>query len=325
MTESEKNKVKKILVIQIKQLGDCILTEPVFRALKKKWNDSRTSFLVSSSFSSLFENNPYIDEIIGYNFKKPFSAVASIRRRKFDVVFDFLGNPRSRILTLLSGAFIKAGFKKKLSGFFYNVNAERAPSDEYAVDTKFRLLSSCGIEDEPGIAKIYLTDEEKKLFSRFSDYIAISPVSRRPARRWRKDYFARLADSLIGNCGKKVVFLWGPGEREYMDEIISMMKGKALLAPPTTPREIALLLRRCRLLVTNCNGMKHIAVACGTPTITIHGPTHWKSWHPPDERHKVIYADVPCLFCGRRKCDDMRCMRELKPETVEKKIVEMLK
>ena len=317
--------MKKILVIQIKQLGDSILTEPVFKALKNKWHDARTSFVVSSSYASLFENNPYIDEIIRYNFKKPFSAIAEIRRRKFDIVLDFLGNPRSRLLTLFSGASIKAGFKKKLSGVVYNVNVERSSSDEYIVDTKFRILRACGIDDEPEIAKIYLTDKEKISFSRFSDYIAISPVSRRPARRWRQDYFARLADTLIENYGKKVVFVWGPGEREYVDEIISMMNEKAELSPPTTPREVAALISSCRLLITNCNGTKHIAVACGTPTLTIHGPSHWKSWHPPDERHKVIYADVPCLFCGRRKCYDMRCMSELKPETIEKKIIEMLK
>ena len=112
------NRVKKILVIQIKQVGDCILTEPVFPALKKAFPGSKTSFLASRHFAPLFRNNPFIDEVILYDFNNPVKMLQRFFLRKFDIIFDFLGNPRSRILTAFAVAPLKIGFKKRGSCFY---------------------------------------------------------------------------------------------------------------------------------------------------------------------------------------------------------------
>lgn len=323
--------MKRILVIQIKQIGDCILTEPVFSALKNAFPGCRTCFVVGSHFSPLFQGNPFIDEVISYDFKKPLKAIFEIAAKKFDIIFDFLGNPRSRLLTFFARAPVKIGFKKTGSSFFYGIEIPRADGIEYTVKTKFRFLSALGIKGDEEIPKIYLKQAEKDKFAVFRRnfsskfLIAVSPVSRRSARRWEKEYFAQLSDGLLERCPATVVFLWGPGEEEYIEEIISMTKKKPVVAPSTNLRDLAALLSNCDLLITNCNGMRHISVAVGTPTLTIHGPTHWQSWQPPGERHRVVFADVPCLFCGKRKCEDMRCMKQLKPVTVEKAAVEMLK
>ncbi|MFH1352785.1 MAG: glycosyltransferase family 9 protein [bacterium] len=322
--------MKKILVIQIKQIGDCILTEPVFPALKNAFPGCRTCFVVGSHFSPLFQGNPFIDEVIPYDFNKPVKMLQKFFLKKFDIIFDFLGNPRSRMLTVFTRAPLKVGFKKRGSFFFYNLRAERPSGVEYAAATKFRLLEAAGVREKPGIPKIYLSEKEIEKFSEFAGgtegtkIVAVSPTSRRPARRWRKEYFAELADRFVLR-GLKVIFVWGPGEENYIRDIVSMMKEKPVVAPPTDLRELAALICNCDLLVSNCNGTRHISVASGTPTLTVHGPTHWKSWKPPDEKHEVIFSGVPCLFCGKRECEDMRCMEQLKPVTVEKAAVEMLK
>ena len=197
---------------------------------------------------------------------------------------------------------------------------------EYATATKFRLLEAYGIEAPAGVTKVYLSDTE---VNRFSNYaagltIAISPTSRRPARRWKKEYFAELADALIRKHKVRIVFVWGPGEDNYVREIAAMMKEEAEITLPTKLTELAAMLKNCALLVGNCNGVRHLAVAVGTPTLAIHGPTHWKAWKPPNGKHEVIYSDVECIFCGRRECKSMICMKNLKPSAVEKKVSEML-
>ncbi|MBA3051577.1 MAG: glycosyltransferase family 9 protein [Candidatus Omnitrophota bacterium] len=322
--------IKEILVIQIKQIGDCILTEPVFRALKEKYLGCRTSFVVSSAFSGIFENNPYIDEVISYNFKKPFAELIKIRKKKYDVVMDFLGNPRSRGLTLFARSPLKLGFTKKGSAFFYTKTVPASSGPEYVSDTKFRMLAALGISASPRPIKIYLTDEEKKMFADYSrekgraGLVAISATSRRPARRWTKEHFAELADILMRSHGLMPVFVWGPGEEDYVKSVMDMMKEKALMAPPTKLRELASLLYNCKLLVSNDNGVRHLAAAVGTPTLVMTGPTFRECWTPKEKEHRALQADVPCIACSRTECDSMICMKDLRSEEVVKEAADML-
>jgi ADP-heptose:LPS heptosyltransferase len=74
----------------------------------------------------------------------------------------------------------------------------------------------------------------------------------------------------------------------------------------------------CRLVVTNCNGPKHIAVALGVPTVTIHGSSDPVSWNPPHPKHLVARLDnLFCIGCGLNRCPyHLECMTQLKPETV---------
>ncbi|MBA3066127.1 glycosyltransferase family 9 protein [bacterium] len=330
MTESEKNKAKEILVIQIKQIGDCILTEPVFRALKEKWPDCRTSFVVSSAFAALFQNNPYIDEVISYNFKKPAAELLRRRKRHYDIAIDFLGNPRSRALTLFARAPLKLGFTKKGSFLFYTKTAPASSGPEYVSDTKFRLLAPLGIVSLPQPIKIYISEEEKKLFVDYGKdnggaaFVAISPTSRRPARRWTKEHFAKLADILIRRHGVMPVFVWGPGEEDYVKSVMGMMKEKALLAPPTKLRELAALLNNCALLVSNDNGVRHLAAAVGTPTLVITGPTFRECWTPKEKQHRAVQSDVKCIACSKRECESMICMKQLMQEEVASEAADML-
>ena len=104
--------------------------------------------------------------------------------------------------------------------------------------------------------------------------MALSPVSRRRYKRWSLDQFARVADWLVERYGARILLLWGPGEREVVDEVQRLMINQALLSPETaTIKELGALLERSDLLISNDNGTKHIAVARDVPTITIHGPS----------------------------------------------------
>ena len=67
---------------------------------------------------------------------------------------------------------------------------------------------------------------------------------------------------------------------------------QARVTPATSLREMAALLARCDLVVSNDNGPMHIAAAVGAPTVTIYGPTDPKAWNP---------AACATRFCRRRR------------------------
>src|SRR5205823_2351989 len=109
-------------------------------------------------------------------------------------------------------------------------------------------------------------------------WVGIIPTHRRASRRWPLDSFAELAHQLK-QSGYAVRLFWGPGEQEYVERL-QRIAPKAQLIPPTSLRQMAALLSRCLLVVTNDNGPMHIAAAVGTPTVTIYGPTDPYAWNP---------------------------------------------
>jgi ADP-heptose:LPS heptosyltransferase len=95
------------------------------------------------------------------------------------------------------------------------------------------------------------------------------------------------------------------------------MQGPSTLAPRTGWDDLAALVRRLALLVSNDSGPKHLAVALGIPTVTVFGPTHPGAWQPPSGPHTVVEATgLACLHCNHTRCPlpgdrNMRCMRDL--------------
>ena len=60
----EKKDVKNILVIKLRQLGDVLLTTPVFENLKKHFENANVYAYVYKDAEEILDENPYIDGII---------------------------------------------------------------------------------------------------------------------------------------------------------------------------------------------------------------------------------------------------------------------
>jgi ADP-heptose:LPS heptosyltransferase len=86
----------------------------------------------------------------------------------------------------------------------------------------------------------------------------------------------------------KVLWAYGPGEEQEIDELRSMAKGSGYKIPATSLRELAAMIASADLFIGNSNGPSHIAVAVNTPSIQLHGPTKLTSWCPQTSRHRGI-------------------------------------
>ena len=89
-----------------------------------------------------------------------------------------------------------------------------------------------------------------------------------------------MSDKIITKYNIKVILIWGPGEEDTIKEIINNMKSKPIVAPRTTVREAAALMKRCGSVVSNDGGMLQIAVSQGVPVTAIYGPTDEKVYGP---------------------------------------------
>lgn len=315
----------KILIIQLRRIGDVLLTTPVIRALREKFPRARIDFLVEKPGAEILQGNPYLNNILVYNKKEQVNWLRRVRGEHYDVILDFLRNPRTGWLTLLSGARYRIAFRNRWRDFFYNVRVKPDPVPKYVPAFKLDMLKSFGIENNNVVLDLAVSEKDGARVRQWlsqegihdSDLLlGISPTSRRQARRWRKTGFAEVADYLIQKHKAKVVFLYGPGEEGYVDDILQMCKETALKHPSLTVGELTALIKQLKLFVGNDNGPMHIAQAFAIPTVVIFGPTQSVNWSDPQPRNRVVKSDVDCLECNRQECEKMSCMEKVSAEKV---------
>ncbi|MBI4247946.1 MAG: glycosyltransferase family 9 protein [Elusimicrobia bacterium] len=345
----------KILVIQLKRIGDVILTTPVFDALRRRYPQAQIDFLVESPSHEAVRDHPCLNRVLIYDPRTPLRWIAALRREGYDWVIDFLGTPRSAIIAAASGAAVKAGPGHVFSAWAYSHKFIENAATEYAAVAKLKMLAQLGLELPARAPELYfaLSPDEKdqaarQLQSIFpgagrvgGDYgphepplIGLAPHSRRITRQWPQAHFIELGRRITRQIGADLIVFWGPGEKAEAKAIAAGIGDRARACPQTkTLNQLGAYLWHCDALVTNCNGPRHIATALGIPTLTVHGSSDPAAWNPPPENAETENSRFPfirredlfCIGCRKNRCPyELQCLRDLSPQVVFDKLMRLL-
>jgi lipopolysaccharide heptosyltransferase II len=164
-----------------------------------------------------------------------------------------------------------------------------APEDETHVG---RLLTRWGL------------DQHKPL-------VVICPGARSHIKRWYPDRFALLTDRLVDEAEAEAVFTGEPEEGPIVQEILGLMRHRAHNAiGATTIRQLAALMRRAKLVITNDSASLHLACAMRTPVLALFGPTDPRKYGPTGPHDRVIQRRLFCVPCEQALCRfNHECMR----------------
>ncbi|HRY30095.1 MAG TPA: glycosyltransferase family 9 protein [Elusimicrobiota bacterium] len=327
----------KILVIQLRRIGDVIVTLPVVSALRAQFPQARIDFLVEPAAAPVVRGFPGVDDALVFEKRHFWRWAWDIRRRGYDWVLDFMNNPRTAQIALLSGAPVRAGFEAPLWGRVYTHRLPRPSVPQYAVQSKFDLLRALGLTPSvPALPEIRVTEEDfspvggwwkEKSMDAYAERVAVMPAHRRPIRRWPAHKFSELIRLLNGKKDRAVILFGGPGEEGYIAGLRAPFSERVFAAPVAGLRQAAALLSRCHVAVTNCSGLMHLAVAVGTPTLTVYGPTWPESWNPRVRPHRYVQTSgLRCIGCNRDECPYAHeCLEWISAERVCGETESMLK
>lgn len=319
---------RTILVVQLRRLGDVILTMPALEALKRKYPNAKLDFLVEAPGAEAVAGHPAIDEALVYDAVDAWEALIwafKIRARRYDWVIDFLANPRTALLTALSGAAVKAGPAHVARRWAYNHRMRQSPQVCYAALEKVRWLSGLGIapEDAPELPHLMLAPRPMTV----ENVVGLVPPSRKETRRWPAPSYARLGRLLRDKHGCKLKVFWGPGEKDLADEVVRGIGAGACVIDETRGiKDLARELVTCRVVVGNCAGPKHLALALGVPTVTIHGSSDPVAWTPVHADHRCVrLEELHCIGCRLNDCPyNLECLRQLPAERVLPSVEQLL-
>ncbi len=295
---------RRILLMQLRAIGDVILTTPAIRVLRRHFPEARIDFLANAAPAEVLENNPHLHEVLIYPYSPNdlgglIRQAQKLRHKRYDVVIDFLGTAATALLSRFSGAPVRVGYRLRFRRIAYTHHEIGYRGDIYNALTKFSLLRPLGINEAESAPEMFVPAEEERWANDYFDrtglanqsVIALAPQAKRLLRRWPGDGFAAVA-SWMQDQGHRVILIWAPGERDYIETVSKKIRPEPIISEPTSLMQSAALLKRCRLLVCNCGGAKHVAVAVGTRTFTIHGPTDPRVWTPPNDPHDPRHAFV---------------------------------
>jgi ADP-heptose:LPS heptosyltransferase len=160
--------------------------------------------------------------------------------------------------------------------------------------------------------------------------VAIHPSASCPSKRWMPERFAQVADRLVQERGVKVCVVAGTSETAHTDRMVGAMRQPVVnLAGRLRVAELAALLARCRLLISNDSGPVHVAAAVGTPVVDIFGRNQRglspRRWGPLGEGHVILHKEVGCVTCLAHQCDiEFLCLTSLGVEEVYQAAVSVL-
>lgn len=326
--------IRRVLAIRHRAGGDLLLSTPALHALRRGLPGARIEVLTARGFSGLLEGSADVDRVLAFDRRSLRSQARlyfALARGGYDLVLDLVSNPRSAFLAALTRARVRVGYDLPGRSWAYTLRLPREPVGpagpvlRYAPEAALDQVRALGIPATDATLRFTVTAEaaarisawmaEQGLGAHGRPVVACLPAGSWPAKTWAAERFAEVMDSLAEIAD--VVWLWGPGERELADSCRARMRAPSRPAPATDWQGLGALLARCALLVGNDSGPKHVAVAVGTPTVTVFGPTHPRTWHPPTGPHRALVAEgLACLHCNANVCPlpgdaHMRCMRDV--------------
>ncbi len=127
-----------------------------------------------------------------------------------------------------------------------------------------------------------------------------------------------MADRLIDALGVEVVLTGEPDEASIIQEITTAMRHRAHSAIGcTTIRQLAALMQRASLVLTNDSASLHLAGAVGVPVLALFGPTDPRKYGPTGARDRVIQRRLFCVPCEQAQCRfNHECMRFIPADEV---------
>lgn len=314
MTAIDKGQVSRILLITLSNIGDIILTTPVIRVLARNFPLSRIDVMVGPNGRDIFDKDPRIFKLIIYD---KYSGLAEKRRLqlklkklKYDLVVDL----RNTVLPIL------------LMPRFRTSPIQTFPrSIVHKKDKHLYRLHPLGLDDLKEGSYIYVGPEDEHYADKLikdngmSDpIVVINPGAKSHLKRWTPEGFADVADRLSSGNKASVVFVGLGDDTQIANEIRHRMKSRSCdLTNRTNIRQLAALLKRARLVITNDSAPLHVGCAVGTRVLAVFGPTDPKKYGPTGEFDVTINKKLFCSPCESAVCKYAHeCMKLISADEV---------
>lgn len=246
---------------------------------------------------------------------RTLAFLARMQEEQYDLAIQLHGSGVfSNPFTVLLGARYTVGFTRPNEtdlGLDFSV---LYPSEGREVHGLLSLMLALGTPDTGDHTELTVLPEDRMELQEHPvlgawlasgrPLVGMHPGARVVTRCWALDRFAAVGVYLVEEYGAEVVITGGKDEWAMCEQLRTLMRQPALnAAGQTNMGALAALIERLHLFISNDSGPAHLAVAIGTPSITIFGAARIEEWATGDPvRHRLLSVHVPCRPCYLSEC-----------------------
>jgi heptosyltransferase-2 len=335
----------KILLMRFSSLGDVVLATAAANAIKQVRPDAELVFLTKPAYAPLLQGQGALSEV--WALKGGSLAMARrIRSARFDAVLDLQGKLRSRLFSAFSGArsvrMKNHALHRRLKVWFPALAAGAPPPvAERGVRAAAELLNFpfSGAVSLPSLAldgqAIAWVDRILKSHGvqDGETLIGFCPGAAWFTKRWHPGNYAQ-AMGLLAGPGRRFVFVGDAVDAALAKRIVAYARKGAdqaiIAAGQTDLPQLAALLKRCHVLLSNDSGPMHVAGALGVPVVALFGPTvEAFGFFPQGPKSLVLQRELSCRPCSVHGTDTCplgthACMEKIAPFEVARAVEGML-
>ncbi len=311
----------RILLICLSGAGDVLMTTPTVKEIRKIYPKAHIDYLVmqGKAAEGVLKNNKFIDKVIYFNFQqkgiiKSLQFIKKLRKNKYSLSITFYPQARYHysVISYLIGAKTRIGFsyasrKIDLNKFFFHKTLEEK-FNIHCVENNLKIISLLNGKRE--VKGELHNPIDKKSIKSAEKYFKKNKIKRAVVihagsgttknfylKRWPVERFAEITRKLKENKGIQIILVGGSKERELNETIIKeskLKKNKEIFLFRGNIEEVAAIIKKARLVISNDTIMGHLAAAVGTPVVALFGPTSWENSGPYTKNKKIL--------CKRPKC-----------------------
>ena len=280
-----------ILLLQLKRIGDLILTTPAIHAVRGTFPDATLILIVSREAAALLPAIEGVDRTLIFKRKlSDLSIYHTVTWERFDYCIDFTRNDRSALLTSLSRAkkrimAPRVRNQSRLNASAYNELLQHRMHEMHTIDYNLALLGPLGIRDASAAIRLQIP------FKIDNPFIIFHPGSAWTEKFWDAQRWAKTIDHARTVSKVTVVITGGtsPSELKHIAEIKSKLSGTVVdLSGKTDLLTLAALIAQARLVVTVDSAPMHLAAATKTSQVVLFGPTNPFHWRPRESTALIL-------------------------------------
>jgi len=343
----EKERIKKILVVNVNWVGDVLFSTPAIRALRKHYPEAHIACMVVPRCKEILELSPHLNELIIYDEKGKdrglvgkLKLISALKARHFDCVFLFHRSLTRTLMVALSGIRERVGIYNPKRGFLLTRKVKPQPLDIHKVEQFLNIVKGMGVGEHGKDMELFIGEEDEAFAGEFlksrgigkgEQFIILNPGGNWDLKRWPAENFAELGDRLHEKYKVAIIMTGAKKDIDLGGKIAGMMKHKPVIAcGETNLRQLAAIMKRASLVISNDSGPMHIAVSQAAKTIALFGPTDPKVTGPYGRGiYKVLQKSsgkpgckIPCY---NLRCEEALCMKAVTVEDVLREAERLLK
>jgi len=327
---------ERLLIAMPTWLGDAVMATPALRMLRRALPGTTIGGLFKPGPEAVFDGLEVFDRVHlrrSTGVLGPKMTGFRLRPERYDAALLLSNAFSTALIARVAGIGRRVGYRRDARGPLVTdgitppKRADGSWAPVPAVEYYWTLANHLVRGDEPNRPDdawmaLAITERDRAeadaaltpaLGSSWADepYAVLVPGGSKDEKRWPAERFGALAAWLHRERGLRVLISGSPGESEVCDEVVVAAGPDAgacrsLVGAGMTLRGLKPVLGGARLLVTNDTGPRHIAVALGTPVVTLFGPTdhRWTTVPTrPGAPEGMVLAD-PTIGEGELANDD---------------------